>query len=127
MALTLTGRSDEALQTQINNLTEKLRGLFLTEETLQSDLAGYDTEGYEYFKTHVLPREMVRLAEIRLTKIEPTDQFGQERIQGQQLECVSLMRRKQDIENELGITKRQIFNAKRERDGLQTKLTGRLE
>ena len=121
------GKTADRLQDELEALTKRISSLETKEKALQSDLDGYNTEGYEYFKDHVLPKELQRLDELRRTKISPTDQFAQCRIDGQQQEIMQLMKIKETLELELRGCLIQLFGAKRERDGLQAKLERRLE
>ena len=127
MAITLTGKTVEQLKDGLDKVQERIEGFESQSESLQADLDGYETEGYEYFKEHVLPKELHRLDEVRRTKTSPTDQFEQCRIDGQQQECARLMKAKDSIEQELHVCLVQLLGAKRERNGLQAKLTRRLE
>ena len=127
MPLTITGKTPEQLNDSLEKIQQRIRGLEAQEQVLQADLDGYDTEGYEYFKNNVLPKELQRLDEYRRTKTSPTEQWVQCRIDGQQQEVMQLMKAGTTLKNELHLCLVQLLGAKRERDGLQTKLTRRLE
>ena len=121
------GKTADTLQNDLETITKRIGDLEAKEKVLQSDLDGYDTEGYERFKNTVLPRELERLDKKRRTQISPTDQFAQCRIDGQQQEVMHLMTVKETLELDLRGCLIQLLGAKRERDGLQAKLLRRLE
>lgn len=121
MAISLTGRSAEDLQASISTLDKRIDELKADKKVLEADLEGFECDGYDHFKEKVLSRELERLDKCRRTKIEPSDVQAQERIHGQQIECMLLMRSKETIENDLRVCMINILNKTRERDGLQAK------
>ena len=127
MPLTLTGKTVDQIKDALDKVQARIKTSEAKEKVLQADLDGYDTEGYEYFKDNVLPKELQRLDEYRRTKISASDQFAQCRIDGQQQEVMRLMNAKEAMESELHVCLVQLLGEKRERDGLQAKLTRRLE
>lgn len=127
MAISLTGRSAEDLGSSVELLDKQIEGLKATHATLEADLEGFECDGYDHFKEKVLSRELERLDKLRRTKLEPSDIQAQERIHGQQAECMLLMRAKETIEDQLKACMLNILGKTRERDGLQAKLNRKLD
>ncbi len=122
MAISITGRTAAELGSGVEALDKQIEGLKAEHAVLEADLAGFECDGYDHFKEKVLPRELARLDKLRRTRIEPSDTPAQERIHGQQTECMLLMKSKEAIENNLKACMLNILGKTRERDGLQAKL-----
>ena len=121
------GKSIEDLTEDLARVRGNIAKLEAEQRQAEVDLAGYDTEGYRYFKTQVLTRELVRLDEVRRTQVDPSDSVAQERIHGQQYEVMHLQRSEDNLREFVAVCKSRLIRAYRERDGLQAKIARKVE
>jgi len=105
---------------EIDGLQKYLQRLVADKEVLVEDLKGYETEGYEFFKTRVLPKELVRVAMLRMGV--DAGQVGQhDQLKGQFLEAEMLMRNKENIERDISVISRKISESNEKIEQLKKK------
>lgn len=98
-------KDSSVINHEIDGLQKALTALLAEKEILLDDLKGYESDGYEYFKMHVLAKEKVRIALKRMT-IHSSETSKHDSLQGQFNEIELLERNKEKIETDLLINKR---------------------
>lgn len=78
-----------SLKIEIDSIEARVVSLRRELEVLREDLRGFECDGYEHFKRVVVPKELDRLAHLRMT-IPPGDTAAHERITGQYNEAVAM-------------------------------------
>jgi len=101
MALFQQPKEIDVVGQQLDGEQKRMARLLAEKDVLETDLTGYESDGYEAFKK-VLAKEKIRLALLRMT-IPVEDQLTHEKIHGQFLEADLLERNKETIEHGLAI------------------------
>ena len=101
MALFQQPKEIDVVGQQLDGEQKRMARLLAEKDVLETDLTGYESDGYEAFKK-VLAKEKIRLALLRMT-IPAEDQLTHEKIHGQFLEADLLERNKETIEHGLAI------------------------
>jgi hypothetical protein len=96
-----------ALHQEIDGVQKYITRLMAEKDVLIEDLKGYETPGYEYFKAHVLAKERVRIALLRMT-VDADKVYLHDRLQGQFNEVELLGNNKETIERDIAVKTRQI-------------------
>jgi hypothetical protein len=117
----------QSLKNEIDAIDKQMVRCAADYESARENLSGYDTPGYEHFKSKVLRAELARLDELRRTAVDPGDAAGQERIHGQQLEVMLLMQRKDQLETAVRIAEGRMRQLQADRDKLNEKLQRRMK
>jgi hypothetical protein len=91
---------------ELDGLQKYHAQLLAEKEILETDLKGYETEGYEQFKK-VLAKEKVRIAMVRMTVA--TGEIAQhDQLRGQFFEVELLERNKENVERDIAVNARKI-------------------
>jgi hypothetical protein len=109
MALFAQPKEIDVVGQEIDGEQKRIVRLLAEKEVLETDLAGYESDGYEAFKK-VLAKEKIRLALLRMT-VPVEDQLTHEKIHGQFLEAELLERNKESIEYGLKLNAKRISDA----------------
>lgn len=106
---------------EIEGENKKLSDLLVEKNILIKDLEGYETDGYEYFKTNILPNEKIRLALLRM-KIPSEEKVLHDRIQGQFNEVELLERNQKQIVMLIEICNRKMSDGSKKINKLEKQL-----
>jgi chromosome condensin MukBEF ATPase and DNA-binding subunit MukB len=96
-------------------LTESISHIRRELSVLRADLGGFQSDGYEHFKTEVLSKELNRIAHLR-QRIPPDDALQNATLKGRYEEVKELMDLKESLEA-------QIFSHANRLDELDKKLS----
>ena len=110
-----------AINQEIDGLQKYVTILMNERDVLVEDQKGYETPGYEYFKTHVLAREKIRLA-LKRMEYHSSEISKHDSLQGQFNEVELLERNKETIETKLKIKDRKISESLVKIEKLKKKL-----
>ena len=113
-------KDTSVIHREIDGLQKYLRRLLADKEVLEEDLKGYETAGYEHFKTQVLPKELARLSILRMG-VDSGQIAQHDQLKGQYLEAEMLMRNKEYIERDISIKSRQISESNAKIEQLKKK------
>jgi hypothetical protein len=125
MALFAQPKEIDVVSQQIDGEQKRMAGLLAEKDLLETDLVGYESDGYESFKK-VLAKEKIRLALLRMT-VPVEDQLTHEKIHGQFLEADLLERNKETIEYSLKLNAKRISDASARIEALKKQIAKRIK
>lgn len=118
--------SPEQLLGHVKGLETRIRDHIRRLEVLTIDMEGFETEGYEHFKTKVLPKELDAIAH-QLAAVDPENVVQISRLLGQYKEVGNLMDLKDQISTTVNSLHSQLDKDDKELQRVRNEIAKRAE